>query len=1213
MSFRPIAAPLSGEHVLAVTPRPTFPSVDASWRRRTRLFPGRALDDRALTREQDARGGQLALLGQTLAPGVVVGLDVLLETSGFSVDEAPRHLLRVAPGIGLLASGEDVVLGRELRVQPSALAPGGLPPLAGILSLQPVIRWVRGRFDPDDQCLRDETEDAFADEQRVDGVRLVLTPWDPAWAPLTEATATRNQLAYLIFEMERLLDAGELAPWQVGGVPLALIGFGGGRITYVDRHAVVRTGGHAPPRSPLVPAELRAGHRPLWQARILQLIDHVGDAQPGGGSLPTAAAIGLGFLPPAGVVPAGALGFEPLTNRFFPPAWRLRCAPIPREQVDGVIAHAAGMAPLSTSTSEEVLVLVPVPQAVYEPELLVLDSRPDPIFETEIGRLAGERSEWLGRRAYLRTRRDAIVAAIDRRRLVADPSPDPDALENEGTVSAISAGEGDLELVDVGGVLRPRAVVDLKTRLDAPMAGSTSALLSDEERALLFGQGLVPLIAALDAKLKRADDTIDFGFLRAQTDIYRLRQYVLGNTLATRLAVSPALASIAKGETSAAVRDDLARLTGVLKGPPVADRIAPSDSAPAPRASSVIGTAVRAGVTRTTTFEAARRLAVLEREPAADIELGPAGLRRPAGLRVPAEPRAPAPREPERATVDSVHESGAVIGGAEFRTVSVAERLAPAVSTEIRNAAKATNQATADSLIALHGLGLNIGDLKINGAAPTTGRGRGSFTIKDALADSGRLGTLLGDPPADTHDDESVYFNDAATVLEGHIVTLRNLEGRVAQYRAVLNDCRQVLAHVSQLDSAVESRLAEVQHELTERRHAIATARALLADEVARLARITARRRAVLAQHVEMIAYARPRFFDGLLAVPQLPLDPGLIDSPLPACLSGHADAPDAIDQLLLLLREAPLSWLRYARAVLDPLDRIELLHGLVLTARNRVQAMAVNGFDAPWAVQPPAGRFGPILAKVARAQVDAVWQPRAAIAQLDVRRFVGLSWQESREAASHVVSLGDVIEGSHGRSAAAQAALAELDRIGKVSACLWARVGDVEPTIRLAWAEALSQYEAGAGLRKLSALPRWRDVDFRLRNDLEVLSEWLVDRADPTRVEAVGWMLDLVRTAILLASHAPVDEIIAGHVPTPAPAHPGALVPVAIDPRRIRIGMHVTFFHDNAAVARAVVEDLVGDRARARIAEAVRDDLRLDAGVRAHFTARPQILLRGR
>jgi hypothetical protein len=331
MSFRPIPSPLAGEHVLAVEPRPMFPTVDAGWRRRTRLFTGRALDAVALGREQEARAGQLAILGQTLSPGVVLGLEVLLEST------ATADFLRIAPGIGLAASGEDVVLGRELRIAVEDLLGEATPALAAILTLVPVVRWVRGRFDRTDPCERDEDEDAFADERWVDGVEVELRPWDPAWGALDAVTAQRNRLAYRIFDTERVLGAGEVAPWQDGAVPLALVAFTGRRVAWIDRAAVVRAGGHAPARTPLVlPPAFRAGVRALWQARIAQLAEHLDDAA-AGGPVPSAESLGLVQLPPAGVVPLSAVELAPLTNHFFPPAWRLRAAPIPREQLDGVL------------------------------------------------------------------------------------------------------------------------------------------------------------------------------------------------------------------------------------------------------------------------------------------------------------------------------------------------------------------------------------------------------------------------------------------------------------------------------------------------------------------------------------------------------------------------------------------------------------------------------------------------------------------------------------------------------------------------------------------------------------------------------------------------------------------------------------------------------------------------------------------------------------
>jgi hypothetical protein len=73
----------------------------------------------------------------------------------------------------------------------------------------------------------------------------------------------------------------------------------------------------------------------------------------------------------------------------------------------------------------------------------------------------------------------------------------------------------------------------------------------------LNDHGVQGFIDHLDGKIRRADDQIDFGFLHVHTNIYRVRQLMLGSLEATRLATSPVVAAIAKGETAVATRQDL--------------------------------------------------------------------------------------------------------------------------------------------------------------------------------------------------------------------------------------------------------------------------------------------------------------------------------------------------------------------------------------------------------------------------------------------------------------------------------------------------------------------------------------------------------------------------------------------------------------------------------------------------------------------------------
>jgi len=96
------------------------------------------------------------------------------------------------------------------------------------------------------------------------------------------------------------------------------------------------------------------------------------------------------------------------------------------------------------------------------------------------------------------------------------------------------------------------------------MSDPLFSVLSAEERAQLPLRGLAAFVDYLRARIDRADDITDYGFVKMQTDIYRLRQLVLGSE-ANRLAISPALAGIAKADTAVATQAQLADYVAKLK------------------------------------------------------------------------------------------------------------------------------------------------------------------------------------------------------------------------------------------------------------------------------------------------------------------------------------------------------------------------------------------------------------------------------------------------------------------------------------------------------------------------------------------------------------------------------------------------------------------------------------------------------------------------
>ena len=114
--------------------------------------------------------------------------------------------------------------------------------------------------------------------------------------------------------------------------------------------------------------------------------------------------------------------------------------------------------------------------------------------------------------------------------------------------------------------------------------------------------GIGSFLAAVDARLSATNDAIDLGFVRARSDIYRVRQIMLGADAASRLVTSPALADLAlrdegaratsKGISEFLIQaltrtpDSLIKIGGVTPPPPPPPPPPPAAAAPAPTPAS---------------------------------------------------------------------------------------------------------------------------------------------------------------------------------------------------------------------------------------------------------------------------------------------------------------------------------------------------------------------------------------------------------------------------------------------------------------------------------------------------------------------------------------------------------------------------------------------------------------------------------------------------
>jgi hypothetical protein len=855
----------------------------------------------------------------------------------------------------------------------------------------------------------------------------------------------------------------------------------------------------------------------------------------------------------------------------------------------------------------------------------------------------------------------------------------------------------------------PPPAAGVSSAIAALLADAPLQALSAHERGQLAVRGLRGFIAYLTSRTDRTDDVIDYGFVKIQTDIYRVRQLVLNTTAATRLAVSPTLAGIAQAETAVASQEQIATFFDALKETtPPASGTPPSGPAGPTRpigpvltgGTISLGGAAVSGAGVGPGLAAGIGAAAIGAHPGAPIGTGLAtavtgvstigitsGVSRPVGVvgqiggdlgvlrqggladarlvdRSFATDLKPVLTAPVFTPTD-IANANPLVGQVSLRALTIAERLAQPKAQEARDYSAASRQEAVQRLLTL------VDTLRAEDRVPPAAQGETSglfanlevFGIRGDpfLGDAGQvtrrrsfadfvgtnratlLAQLVQAPARPTDPDESLHFSDATDTSDTTVALLRQVEGRVRQFRDAIAACQRALATLQTDLGAAQGAEAAWSERLAEARHDVAVTRALIADEQDRLDTINARRAAVLASEVRFLAYMRPRDADNLIAPPSRVLDPGLVEPAVPACLREHADIPDELTGMLAVVREAPAAWFGQGARWFDDLTRVSVLVKAVQTTQLRtrlaaaaasvptvnatgiVPAAAVNVLGVAQAptvnVAGIAGAFANIttlaaptaqvqmtgiagaIANITAKQSQMVNAVRSAALAIDPVRLAALNWQNAFQQAVEIVSLGDLIAGEHGSAAASKRAADFYDRFAAICACLHAEFSAVPPAIRLVWATRLSAFDAAPNLRNLAGLPRWSELAYVDRRQMQSFVDWLFGQASTTEVRAQALVNDVVRMCLLLASHAPVDRIIAGRLPRPVTARPGLRIPlVALDARKLRLGMHAVVYRANRIVARAVVEDVGGAEVGARVVYTAAASVELDESVRVQF-----------
>jgi hypothetical protein len=569
-------------------------------------------------------------------------------------------------------------------------------------------------------------------------------------------------------------------------------------------------------------------------------------------------------------------------------------------------------------------------------------------------------------------------------------------------------------------------------------------------------------------------------------------------------------------------------------------------------------------------------------------------------------------------TID-VQTATPLIGYTE-RTASVAERLGDPAAAQAYKYAFEGKGIVRQSLVDLLTIqprtelggapgrtGIALADLPLPGfalkAGVTPAAGRVAGTLSDLIAHPGDYDDL-DVLPAAAGRHESDYFTAAVSAIDNAIALMRLVEGRIDLYNRLLADALTVHGALAGNVGDTDARLRTIEIEIAEARHDLAVATALLAEEQARVDAVNARRAAVLRDQARFLVFRRPRTVDRVTIAPTSPAAAALADPPVAVCLREHSSVPEVLRSMAALFREAPVRWFPPFWPHLPLLDTVDAVRGAFETVQRRAVVM-LPLLQQP--IDPPTDSTPKYLASTTRvfvAQRSVVAAQRMVGLQLNLAAFSQVNLTGAREQLKDAATLGDLMDGTHGRAALSRQAAQEVSQIAQVAECLHASFNDAAPIIRLGWAEMLSEFDQPVPLQTLSALPRWNELSLDLRREQQGFVDYLFSRIDRSNATVVGTMNDLVRVCVLMASHAPVDRIVSADLARAAPARPGIRLDLAVDLSQVRLGMSVLVRGAaDTVLARGVVEDIAGGMAQARITNSPDPSVTIPQNARVHLT----------
>ena len=449
---------------------------------------------------------------------------------------------------------------------------------------------------------------------------------------------------------------------------------------------------------------------------------------------------------------------------------------------------------------------------------------------------------------------------------------------------------------------------------------------------------------------------------------------------------------------------------------------------------------------------------------------------------------------------------------------------------------------------------------------------------------------------------EATFFSVGVRVLEQHTMFLRALEARVQQYADFVTLCTNALNNIQSNIQQAQVYTTQLNNNLLQDRQNVAFTSALLADEIQQVQSVNAQRQQVLATSVQLIAYTRARTLEAIDTAPSRQLVPANVTNPVPACLQQSVSIPPELREIVGQLREAPVGWLPSTSSQVSNLERPILLQQLAINTQARATEM-LQLQPLPSSAAGEPGVYAAAISTVYTANQQVFRSFQTQRAAIQPAALTGLSWSQQVASVQSVAAVNDLISADSVHTEVSNAVTRLIQQISSVATCLYTRVSIEDPTDRLAWAEYLSGAGISVQLQSLAILPGWNQLAYTDRQQMQMLVDWLFLQIDTTNSGATAFMSDVVRTAILLASDVPVDNIIAGNIVARVQPAVGGIVSLTLPSDRISAGMYVNMYSGATLAARGVVSDLDTATVSATVTDVFTPGSYLETTDVAHFT----------